>query len=834
MSGERILVIDDSQELVKHLTERVLPLLEYQTLTAFDGQSGLDLIYDQKPDLILLDLNLPDMNGLDILHKLAHDSISIPIILMTGYGSEKSAVQAFRLGVKDYLVKPFTTDELDETLERAFIEKRLRNENQQLNEQMSRLTAAMNQQINEMSSLFGIGKSIASVLDREKVIERLLPAAAQLTNAHESSLWLPNSKARDTSYTLYRYIAQNKTIKPRTDVIELDPTLQEVFKNPQKVRHAAFSGNGIKVETGLLASAIMYIPIQLNNELIGVMGTAQLSTPQSFSYQHELLLSILAGYAAIAFENARLFEKTDIALSSRVEDLHAFVDVTKEVTSTLDLHEVVHRAMSKVHDFWAVEASSVWLLDDDNETLSVMDSLGSATDALINITVPVAGSIVGSVVQSGDILCTNDVANHPLHYNVVDQTTGFSTRSMLCAPLEHGGKIIGAMQLINKLDGNFTDADVDRIKALSPIIATAVSNAVLFTAAESRKQWLEATIEHNGNPIIILDHHHQVMLLNQEARRNLNLTGEALGYVVTSVIQYEPLLDFLLQPLTNNIPKRQEITLADNTVWLSTLAPIPDYGRILILQDITYLKELDRDKNTFLTTASHDLRAPLNAIIGFSFALEQMGPLNEQQKKFVSRIISSSQRMMDLVNALLDLAKVNSNMEFVRQTCHIGSLTNVAVVDLQAQALKKQITLELKLPDYIPIVVGDPNQIRQAVNNLVDNSIKYSPPKSVIKVEVTSNDRSVMIHVRDNGRGISQDDLPFIFDKFYRVQQTDTDGGVGLGLTLVRSIAEAHQGRVEAVSREGAGSRFTLYLPIASPAMIAAAETPPQQQDTSY
>src|SRR5690606_11460066 len=112
MSDELILVVDDSREMARHLAEFLLPALGHRAIVAFDGRRGLELIKEQNPDLIMLDLNLPEMTGLDVLEAMARLSIETPVILMTGYGSEKSAIDAFRLGIKDYLVKPFTVDEV--------------------------------------------------------------------------------------------------------------------------------------------------------------------------------------------------------------------------------------------------------------------------------------------------------------------------------------------------------------------------------------------------------------------------------------------------------------------------------------------------------------------------------------------------------------------------------------------------------------------------------------------------------------------------------------------------------------------------------------------------
>ena len=174
MSGEFILIIDDSREIVKHLTESVLPTFGYHTMHAYDGKSGLEIIREKGPDLVMLDFNLPEMTGLDVLQQMAQESLKTPVVLMTGYGSELSAIEAFRLGAKDYLIKPFTVDEIVETIDRALVETRLLHDKAELAEEIRRLKVEMSRQNNEMRTLSNIGKAITSLLSVDELLQRVL------------------------------------------------------------------------------------------------------------------------------------------------------------------------------------------------------------------------------------------------------------------------------------------------------------------------------------------------------------------------------------------------------------------------------------------------------------------------------------------------------------------------------------------------------------------------------------------------------------------------------------------------------------------------------------
>lgn len=812
MSGERILVVDDSREIVKHLTEYLLPNLGYEALAAYDGREGLEMAREHTPDLVMLDLNLPEMTGLDVLQALAREASDVPVVLMTGYGSEKDAIEAFRLGIKDYLVKPFTIDEVGDTIERALLETRLRHDMRLLVARLQRAESDMRRQIKEMRAVSAMGKTITSSLDMRQVLDRILQTTMNLTSAERATLWLPNpsrdalqpySKGQfDEEVTLHRMPVEGSQVG-------------QVFKGGEPARHSRFGSEGIKIETDFLARAILYVPLTLDGKVMGVLGASNHDAPRAFSARDELLLSALADFAAIGLRNARTYRESEEALATHLEELETMLRITRNITSSLDLDEVSALTIQEVHASWDIEASSIWLLDDARQDLRVLVNVGTSFDILSRFRVEVGDGIVGHVVKTGEPLFTNDVENHPLHFREIDQHTGFQTRSILCVPLVFNQEVIGALQLLNKRSGEFTVEDVQWASSIATAVAIAVSNARLFAESASRQQLLEATLERNGNPIFITDREGCLLLSNQQARERFDLSEGAIGRPAAEVVAHEELAAILGQRLHERaVAQRRELEMDDGSVWLSTMAPIPDYGHIMVLQDITYLKELDSAKSNFVATVSHDLRAPLNSISGFATSLAEFGPLNEKQQEFVERIVHSSERMMNLVSALLDLARVDSKLEQVRETCDTGQIVRSVLTDLQGQAMTRKVELVFEQEDAPAPIVGDPTQLRQAVSNLVDNAIKYSESGQTVRVTLSNSDDHVLIRVSDNGPGIPGKDIPHIFEKFYQVKGNRGRNGAGLGLTLVRSIAEAHGGWVSVESEQAKGSTFTIQLPV--------------------
>jgi two-component system phosphate regulon sensor histidine kinase PhoR len=331
----------------------------------------------------------------------------------------------------------------------------------------------------------------------------------------------------------------------------------------------------------------------------------------------------------------------------------------------------------------------------------------------------------------------------------------------------------------------------------------------LFEEAETHKQHLEATLELTANPILITDEDNRLVLLNQQARALLDLSANAVGRPVGEVIKETSLRDVLI----SQGERYEEVSLEDGTTWEVRGTKILDNGRILTMQNITSLRELERVKEHFVATVSHDMRSPLNAVIGFADALAVVGPLNQKQQQFTNRITKSAEFMLSIVNGLLELARVDT-LQQTYQPCALEQLVRSVASEYQDRAERKEIDLIIEI-ESAPPISGDPNQLRSAISNLVDNALKYTPQGETVRLSLSRTNDKVQLLVSDRGSGIPATELNRIFDKFYRSQNTQNEPGIGLGLALVRSIAKAHGGDVWAESDgPGKGSAFYLQFPL--------------------
>ncbi len=309
MNKETILVVDDNQQLANFIAKTLLPDLGYETLVAYNGRKALEIIQSRPISLLLLDLELSDTTGLEILRQLNHLDINIPTILVTAHGSEQIAVDAFRLGVQDYLLKPVETERLDAAISRALTETRLRHET-------ARLTEQLNEQISWLKELSRIGQSVTSTLDLSLVLRRIVEASVQLTQSEEGFLALLDEKSGQLFLRAFKTLDESKIRTMR--LLVNDSLIGEVVKTGKPLRMSNSAKEpSVKMSTGFLVYSLLHVPIISKEKTLGVLSVNNRIRQRPFSPEDETMLSALADYAAVAIENANLYQQAQYEISER-------------------------------------------------------------------------------------------------------------------------------------------------------------------------------------------------------------------------------------------------------------------------------------------------------------------------------------------------------------------------------------------------------------------------------------------------------------------------------------------------------------------------------------
>jgi len=306
LAGEKVLVIDDREDSLQFLAEYILKPNGYRYLTARNGEAGLQRALSEDPDLIIMDQRMPKMTGLEVLAALKKTQADIPVILMTFHGSEETAVQAFRLGAKDYIIKPFETEEMLEAIDRALEERRLRKERDKLNQELTQTNRQLDQRVKELSTVYSVGRSVTALLDPAQVLNRIVEAAVYVTNAEEGTLLLVDKETGDlylrAARNLGEEFARGFRIKVEDSIAgQVVKTGEPFIESGDEIR--------LKVKTGYLVKSLLYVPLKVGDQVIGVMSVDNKVSNRPFSDNDMYLLAALADYASIAIVNAQLYSE---------------------------------------------------------------------------------------------------------------------------------------------------------------------------------------------------------------------------------------------------------------------------------------------------------------------------------------------------------------------------------------------------------------------------------------------------------------------------------------------------------------------------------------------
>ena len=386
--------------------------------------------------------------------------------------------------------------------------------------------------------------------------------------------------------------------------------------------------------------------------------------------------------------------------------------------------------------------------------------------------------------------------------------------------------MLGALVFAARGRSVYGPDDVQVASLVAAGLGAGFETSRIYQSLSDERSTLAAVLGSTQDAVVMVNPDGIVLLANPAVRSMLGLEPEALGGAPLPA----PLAEGPLRPLLEaGKPATTELGLPDGRTALASVVPVRTaYGEAVgvaaILRDITLLKELEGMKNTFVNTVSHDLKNPLGAIVLTAELMLRSGPTDARYAPRCESILRVARSMNDLISDLLDLGKIESGLEAPREAVDLVPLVHDVATSLQVQAEAKNIALAVETPERVP-VLATPGRLTQALSNLAGN-VKYTPAggRARIAVTVTAGGAPegaaasvVTDSVTDTGLGIPAADLPYVFDKFYRVKSKATRDieGTGLGLAITRSVIEAHGGRIWVESEEGKGSTFTFTLPAA-------------------
>lgn len=497
-------------------------------------------------------------------------------------------------------------------------------------------------------------------------------------------------------------------------------------------------------------------------------------------------------------------------LQQRVDELETLSRLGRSITQSLDLDSILRAVVDAAVEVTGAEEGSLLLLDEENGELYMRAARNFNDEFVRTFRLPIQDTLAGSVLRSG-LPVTLD-QNTPQKIK-----TSYLVHSLLYVPLKLQDRVIGVLGVDNRYTTtSFKPQDTALLAAMADYAVIAIENARLFETSNTERLKAEAIITRIQDGVIVLDHDRRLILTNRSAQQAFALDSQTAlpGRPAEEVFDNAELLE-LIQLMPKNYPIRSEVTIGDGRVFSAQLSPVPEVGTVITLHDITNLKKLDRIKSDFVNTVSHDLRSPLTAILGYVELIERAGPTTDLQRDFIRRVQISVQNITNLVNDLVNLGRIEAGFDTRQEKVQIGQLARFSADMFQVIFNQKQIEFDIDISPDLPPVFGNPTQLRQVIENLLDNANKYTDPGGCITLRADREEDQVILQVIDSGVGIPPIDLPFIFDKFYRGSNISADTtGTGLGLAIVKSIVENHGGRIWVDSLPGKGSTFTVVLPL--------------------
>ncbi|UJR85632.1 PAS domain S-box protein [Sandaracinus amylolyticus] len=443
---------------------------------------------------------------------------------------------------------------------------------------------------------------------------------------------------------------------------------------------------------------------------------------------------------------------------------------------------------------------------------------------------PHAIGTLGAVAANGEVVLTGDVATHAAFHGFPDGHP--QLHALAAVPILHRGRPVGSLFVASTNPGvTFGEADVRVLRMLAARVGPAIETARAYEVVSLKSAWLSAVIEQMPEGVVLADAHGAIVSQNEAARR---LARDAAPGTKAFDALYE-LVDARGAPLPEDErPLSRALEHHESAAGIELAVRTPDgravpilasatpvrvgervVGAVLVFRDISVVKELERMRDEWSSIIAHDLRQPLSVITMSTGLLRHVITLRPSERKTLDRIQSSTRTLTRMVEDLLDASRIEARqLSITRREIDLGVLAR-EVVERNTNLLAGH---ELQLVEHgVATVRGDPQRLEQVLVNLISNAHKYGDPGTAIRIEVVARAEpdEVEILVSNQGRGITPEELPRVFDRFNRSRaaRSSTTEGLGLGLYICRGIVEAHGGRIHAQSTPGETTTFGVVLP---------------------
>jgi PAS domain S-box-containing protein len=589
---------------------------------------------------------------------------------------------------------------------------------------------------------------------------------------------------------------------------------------PESLRETTLDDRHFELMTQLDPRSAMAVPLIAQGRVLGALTFAWSESGHRYDDSDTVLAEELGRRAAVAIDNARLF-RSELEAQRRIAFL---VEASDVLASSLDYDETLttlaRLAVPRLGD-WCV----IYIVGPDGTIgRRAVEHAGGRQDVIRAVLEahpirPDAQVGVPAVVRTGrsELNAFASPISTAADVEAPEQLAGaleeIAVHSTMCVPLIARRRTLGAILFVSaESERVFTDVDLQLAEDLAARAAVAVDNSRLFNEAEQRAEAAEA-LDSIADGVFLVDGRGTVRLWNAAAATITGLgAAEVRGRPAANVFDGWDEITTAAGATAQTMP----VTIDGRELWLSISGVPSSDGTAYAFRDVTADRQLDRLKSDFVATVSHELRTPLAAVYGAAVTLAERDftGREEVRRELVAQIADQAARLSAIVDDILFVGRLESGG--LRLEPAVIDATEVARAAVAAaRARVETAVVELNAATDVPTIETDAGRLRQVLDNLLDNAIKYSPEGAPIVLRVDADSRWTRFAVADSGVGIPAAEVPRIFEKFYRVDPHQTGGvnGTGLGLYVCRELVERMDGRISVASTPGRGSTFVVELP---------------------
>lgn len=534
----------------------------------------------------------------------------------------------------------------------------------------------------------------------------------------------------------------------------------------------------------------------------------------------------MSSIAALIISFALLRQEIIVPLADRVRQIEAMHQVSLAITSQIAIDTVLDEIAVQAAGWLAADAAGIYLTKSATEL--ELATVYNLPRQYLHMRVNLEQGMVGEVARRRESIF---VENYRRDWTgAVDMPLAAETfGSVICVPLIYSSDVIGVLMVVAGPQGSlFSHEDVYLLDLLAAQAAAAIAHSQLFAdqhkltqAVEAARSQLETVLVSTENPVIAINRQSRLIFANPAARQLLKLDADADGIHINEIVpvgslpgRYRDVLESIRRQRTHIY----EVKVEGKTYMchIASLGGPRISGWVAVLNDVTELKELDRLKSEMVRMTSHDLKNPLFAAMSnYELLQDDLMHVDDAEIQHSMREIGRQlDRMHRIINSILDLERIKHGVP-IMEACDPAEIVRNTVDELAHLAADRQIALTSHIDPQKVSFLADQQQFERALINIVENAIKFTDIGGAVFIHTEVEDGGIVFTVKDTGVGIPAAIQPRVFERFYRGNQKGVEhiSGSGLGLSIVKTIVENHNGRVWLESEIGVGTTFYICVP---------------------